>query len=55
MSPVGGVVVTGVDIRQAAEDQIREQLNTALTTHGVLLFRDQSLTASELAAFRKSL
>ncbi|MAP11673.1 MAG: hypothetical protein CMQ61_06430 [Gammaproteobacteria bacterium] len=53
MSPVGGVVVTGVDIRQAAEDQIREQLNTALTTHGVLLFRDQPLTASELAAFGK--
>ncbi len=50
-SPVVGAEVLGVDTSVHASAETVEQLGRALAEHGVLIFRDQHLTAEQHIAF----
>ena len=50
-SPMVGTEVLGVDASVHASAETVEQLGRALAEHGVLIFRDQHLTAEQHIAF----
>src|SRR6516162_10117764 len=46
-----GAEVHGVDLRAPLDDELREEIRSALLEWKVLFFRDQNLTADEQLAF----
>ena len=51
ISPVIGVEVSGVDLRQPLSEAQAQELRQALVAHKVLVFRDQNITPAQHVAF----
>jgi taurine dioxygenase len=53
LSPTIGVVVGGIDLREAIDDALKAELRTALLDWKVLFFRDQDITTEQHLAFSR--
>ena len=53
ISPVIGVEVSGIDLRETLNDDQALELRQALVAHKVLVFRDQNITAAQHVAFAR--
>ncbi|MEY4511127.1 MAG: hypothetical protein RLZZ450_3249 [Pseudomonadota bacterium] len=49
--PALGATVRGIDLSQSLSEQTRRELRRGLLEHGVLFFRDQQLSPTQLLAF----
>ena len=53
MSDVGGAEVVGIDVRAVMSDATLAAVELGFLDYGVLLFREQPMTALELVAFSR--
>ena len=53
ISPVIGVEVSGLDLRQPLSEQQAQELRQALVAHKVLVFREQNITPAQHVAFAR--
>ena len=53
MSDVGGAEVVGIDVKTPMSEANLATVETGFLDYGVLLFREQPMTALELVAFSR--
>ncbi|MET0371285.1 MAG: TauD/TfdA family dioxygenase [Sphingobium sp.] len=54
ITPVVGAIISGVDLREALDQDTVAQLHAAVLKHGALFFRNQDLTKQQTTAFLKN-